>query len=278
MNGEQVQEMLNYIDPILVEEADRPLRRRMARPVRIGLIAACLCVVLVGAVTAASLIGGFHSLKFFEGLVFDEYPEGENYYEGLYNGYTVEGGMEFVALSDLPQETLDTAAEHPASTVAVDVHSWAEAEEYFALELPDNAWLDGVTQTSFRTNLSSDSVGPTVLECRTNYRDGDVRLEVNVTAYTERMYHPDYEVFQSALFPEGTDFTVEERGYDNGLSVLLTVAEFSPEDELRGRYGERLYRAHFAVGGVWYWVDASCKEAPERALESLETLLNSFVL
>ena len=107
---------------------------------------------------------------------------------------------------------------------------------------------------------------------------GEVKLTVRVTAHTERMEHPDHELYQGALFPEGTQFTTEERSYDNGLSVLLTTVEIPPEDAFYDWYGERLYRAHFAVNGVWYWVDASCKNAPEQARETLDTMLNSFVL
>lgn len=270
--AEQVQEMLGFVDPALVEEADCPRQRRPLRMGRLGLAAACLCAVLLGSVWAVSRAGGFRMVEFFEDLIFADQAD------DVYDGYNLWGGADFVALDELPQEVLDTAAEHPASTVAVDVHSWAEAEAYFALDLPENAWLERAKQTTFRTDLSSDHVGPTLLECRANYRDGDVRLTVNVTAHTERMEHPDYELYQGVLFSEGTQFTTEERSYDNGLSVMLATVEFAPEDTFYDYYGERLYRAHFAVNGVWYWVDASSQNAPEQALVTLETMLNSFVL
>lgn len=57
--------------------------------------------------------------------------------EAHYDGYTLEGGIDFLALEDLPQEALDMAAEHPASTVGLDLTSWEEAEAYFGLELPE---------------------------------------------------------------------------------------------------------------------------------------------
>lgn len=270
--AEQVQEILGYMDPALVEGADAPRQRRPARMGRLALAAACLCAVLLGSVWAVSRAGGFRMVEFFEDLIFEDETK------DTYNGYNLWGGADFIALDQLPQEVLDTAAEHPASTVAVDVHSWAEAEQYFAMDLPDNPWLDSMRQTTFRTDLSSDHAGPTQLECRANYRDGDVKLTVKVTAHTERMEHPDNELYQGALFPEGMQFTTEERSYDNGLSVLLATVEIPPEDAFYDWYGERLYRAHFAVNGVWYWVDASCKNAPEQAWETLDTMLNSFVL
>ena len=42
------------------------------------------------------------------------------------------------------------AAEHPASTVGLDLTSWEEAEAYFGLELPENAYLQEQLQSGFR--------------------------------------------------------------------------------------------------------------------------------
>jgi len=52
MNREQVQEVLNQIDPALIEELDVP-KKRQPRAWRAGLIAACLCAALVGTAVAA---------------------------------------------------------------------------------------------------------------------------------------------------------------------------------------------------------------------------------
>lgn len=82
------------------------------------------------------------------------------------------------------------AAEHPASTVGLDLTSWEEAEAYFGLELPENAYLQERLQSGFRAALSSDSEGPTALEWTAEYLDSGVRLEVWVTAYTQRMELP----------------------------------------------------------------------------------------
>lgn len=275
MNQEQVQEILNYLDPALIEEAERPRRGRMFRPVRIGLIAACLCVALVGTVTAVRLVGGFNSLELFEGWIFDDHPEGEVYYEGPYDGYTVKGGMAYVPLSDLPQEVLDLAAENPGSTVKVDLNDWEEAEVYFALDLPGNAYMEGLERKSFRACLSSDSEGPTALDCTAIYRDGGTQLKVRVTSYTERMKLDGYEAYYGWLYPSDVEFTTEERTYDNGLSALVTTAEMTPEYTITGGIE---YRADFSLSGVWYSVQVTNKTDPQAALMALETLLGSFAL
>lgn len=55
MKKEQVLELINSIDPDLIEEADiqAPARRRLTGRARAGLIAACLCLALVGTGFAA---------------------------------------------------------------------------------------------------------------------------------------------------------------------------------------------------------------------------------
>ena len=59
-------EAVGLVDPALVEQAAGPARRHSARrPLRTGLIAACLCAALLGSAWAANQIGGFQSLKFF---------------------------------------------------------------------------------------------------------------------------------------------------------------------------------------------------------------------
>ena len=266
---ERFQEALGYVDPALVEAADCPRRRRPLRLGRLALAAACLCAALLGTVWAAGLTGGFRLVEFFEGLRLEH---GE---ECVYDGYTLWGGVAFAALEDLPQEVLDTAKAHPASTVAVDVHSWSEAEEYFALDLPENEYLDGLIPSGFRSQLSSDQAGPTLLECQASYRSRQtpgLRVKVRMMAYTERMYRPDDELSISALFPEGTEFTTQGYTAASGLEALVTTVEF-PSDDPRG---SRMVRADFALSGVWYQVEASSRIEPDQALEAVEAVLEGF--
>ena len=170
------------------------------------------------------------------------------------------------------------AAEHPASTVGLDLTSGEEAEAYFGLELPENAYLQEQLQSGFRAALSSDSEGPTALEWTAEYLDSGVRLEVWVTAYTQRMDLPDHPVSQSHLLPSDTQYTTEEHTAPNGLSAVMTTVEQGPEDPYYDKWGARMFRADFALGGVWYRVDAYDRAEPQRAREALEELLNGFML
>ena len=104
------------------------------------------------------------------------------------------------------------------------------------------------------------------------------RLEVWVTAYTQRMDLPDHPVSQSHLLPSDTQYTTEEHTAPNGLSAVMTTVEQGPEDPYYDKWGARMFRADFALGGVWYRVDAYDRAEPQRAREALEELLNGFML
>ena len=121
--------------------------------------------------------------------------------------------------------------------MGLDLTSWEEAEAYFGLELPENAYLQEQLQSGFRAALSSDSEGPTALEWTAEYLDSGVRLEVWVTAYTQRMDLPDHPVSQSHLLPSDTQYTTEEHTAPNGLSAVMTTVEQGPEDPLLRQMG-----------------------------------------
>lgn len=59
MKNEQVLEWMNAIPPDLIEEADvqAPAKRRLPKIVRAGLIAACLCLALLGTAAAVHYAG-----------------------------------------------------------------------------------------------------------------------------------------------------------------------------------------------------------------------------
>mgnify|MGYP006866397550 FL=1 len=99
-----------------------------------------------------------------------------------------------------------------------------------------------------------------------------------MTAYTQRMELPDHPVSQSHLLPSDTQYTTEEHTAPNGLSAVMTTVEQGPEDPYYDKWGARMFRADFALGGVWYRVDAYDRAEPQRAREALEELLNGFML
>ena len=99
-----------------------------------------------------------------------------------------------------------------------------------------------------------------------------------MTAYTQRMELPDHPVSQSHLLPSDTQYTTEGHTAPNGLSAVMTTVEQGPEDPYYDKWGAWMFRADFALGGVWYRVDAYDRAEPQRAREALEELLNGFML
>ena len=59
MKKEQIFELMNAVPPDLVEEADiqAPVKRRFSKGVRGALIAACLCLALVGTRSEERRVG-----------------------------------------------------------------------------------------------------------------------------------------------------------------------------------------------------------------------------
>ena len=58
----------------------------------------------------------------------------------------------------------------------------------------------------------------------------------------------------------------------------MTTVEQGPGSPITTKWGARMFRADFALGGVWYRVDAYDQAEPQRAREALEELLNGFML
>lgn len=100
-----------------------------------------------------------------------------------------------------------------------------------------------------------------------------------MTAYTQRDGAARIiRSAQSHLLPSDTQYTTEEHTAPNGLSAVMTTVEQGPEDPYYDKWGARMFRADFALGGVWYRVDAYDRAEPQRAREALEELLNGFML
>lgn len=140
MKKEQVLELMSALDLELVEEAalQAPAGRRIPRLARAGLIAACLCLVLVGTGAAAVANGWIRvsDVKF--------YPT--THVNGTKSSYaevnTASDGSPYIPMDQFSQE----AQEFPYSSTYLPQYkgfdSWADAEEFLGVEISDNPVLD----------------------------------------------------------------------------------------------------------------------------------------
>lgn len=270
MNGEFVLETIGFLDAALVEEGDWEGKRRAAHPMKLVLLAACLCAGLLITALAAARIAGFDAVEFFKG--FQDLGR-------RYDGYSLSGGVEFIPLEKLSDELIELSGENPAVTVRLPVTDRSEAERLTGLELPEELSGQTLKLHSFAANLTSDAHGPTVLSFEEEYRDDDqwtLRLSVYSVVFTERMEDAKEPVTVSYVFPSGHTHTTGEYRTDAGLTVLLTEYKRPENDVFYGFYGAVTYYADFALDGIRYHLVACCPENPEAALEVLKAALEQF--
>lgn len=132
MKTEDIMNMMNHIDPALVEEVELTGRkkRRLSAPLRAGLIAACVCLALLGSALAVDAIWGVRVQKL----------EHEN---GLKEFNVVLDGVERIPVDSLPQEVVDLS---PLREI-IEFDSVEEAEKLLGISLPGFAPFQELEKT-----------------------------------------------------------------------------------------------------------------------------------
>ena len=125
MDKQNLLEAMNYLDPALVEAADAPAKRRLARPARVGLIAACLCVAMTGTVWALDTFFGVRL--------------GETESSFDYSAYDVQAEVERFDLSQFSEELREDLA---AGGLQWAHQSWQSAADYVGVPLLYSPLLD----------------------------------------------------------------------------------------------------------------------------------------
>lgn len=201
MKKEQALELINNIGPDLIEEADlqAPSRRRMPKAVRTGLIAACLCLALLGTAAAVH----------YAGVSIVDGGDGVTYLQGgiAYHPYD--------SLSD-KIKALDGVQETEHGQLIRTVPSWQAAEDFIGVNLMDNPVLDASPATHFGhiyDGVDSPFMvllsGPELSSARVYgcYEIGEANILVEASLFTDRHTSPEEgwdERFQ------GYDFNVIE--------------------------------------------------------------------
>ncbi len=141
MKKEQVLELMSALDPGLVEEAalQAPAGRRMPRLARAGLIAACLCLALVGTGVAAVVNGWIQvsDIKF--------YPT--THVNGKKSSYAevkvdADQGLAYIPFDQFSQEARDFPHSSTYLPQYKSFDTWDAAEEFLGIEIADNPVLD----------------------------------------------------------------------------------------------------------------------------------------
>lgn len=203
--------ILNHIDPELVESAAAPAKKRAVRPVRIAVIAACLCVALVGGAFAAEAIWGVpvftpleeNSLSggdFHGFTTVIEVPEGTDIEVPEKNevpdSTTVNplenqniNGVFKMPVDNYSQQARDVAAGLDGTRGGdLNFDSWDEAEEFLGIELMNNPVLEDAEPGSLFYGTSDAERADTETACHVTLFSMDGVL---TAARTEGVYIVD---------------------------------------------------------------------------------------
>lgn len=274
----RMMEAMSYVSPELVERAEQPPTNGPRRLPRTAVIAACLCLVLAGTALAGEVLLGVRISDFFTGFRDDQTDRS-------YSGFTIEGGITYLPAEDLSDEARAQAMEAPQTSQLLPFLSWDDAEDYFGLELQNNALLNQDHQANRYYSkgwercypctawLASDTEDLTAIDLSAMYElENSVRIEVRAAVYTERM---DYMKIPSHtnFYPDGSSFTQEDYTTPSGLKASILEID-SPSDELVNR--RPYYTAVFTLNGALFQVEAAYDPDPARALDSLKEILDAF--
>lgn len=272
---EKVQQAISYIDPALVEAVElNGRKRRMSAPLRAGLVAACVCLALVGTGLAVERILNVQIVDFT--------GDGEG------AGYQLQlNGIRGVPLDSLPEELLTASR-----LEGVDFATTEEAQTALGLELAGFApfengadreelhfkYNDGpVRHTHCTLNILGSMVGPNHIDVTAAYatylsgtapKDFLDRIYFYVTAciYTEEgLQEYDGPMDPWGLWmggPRDTEFTQSSFMAPDGqeVPVISAVYPVSVLDEqglpIDTVEGNSVY-AYYVMDGILYKVSVS---------------------
>lgn len=142
MKKEQILELMNAVPPDLIEEADilAPAKRRRPGFVRTGLIAACLCLALIGTTFAA--------VYYFSVQVFSNEEHA---------GYSISGSVTKYSLDSFSTE-LQAACKswEGPNPIQPEFDTWDEAKAFLGENIPC-VWPElELNQFSARVTLTQD--------------------------------------------------------------------------------------------------------------------------
>lgn len=258
--------ILNHIDPALVESAAAPAKKRTVRPVRIAVIAACLCAVLVG--------GAFAAAGMLELIPVHSFTRGDG---KVVSYYEKERTVHTIPLECFSQEALDFAAAQMSLPATRVCESWDEAEEFLGLEVADisaphglvptemSVQYDGRSEVKFHCAVSfaGRCDAPTFVDLYAAYKLNGVWIGVETTIATDR-----------SQMREGS----ETRTFlgDSSAEVIRWITPHGLEAAVVKYPDNEMYLGEFILNGMYFRFTAFGNTEPEKALSAMMELMDSF--
>lgn len=240
----------------------RPAKATAFRPVRAGLMAACLCLALAGTALAAQVYGV---------RLQDARHEDQFWFEAV-------GGAVRRPLDDLSEEV--RALEGAYAVQAFK--TWAELEQFVGLNLMDNPVLDAAPAQRFSVSFDGRT-GPflarvypdqSLIHAIGCFELGEADIELQGFVYTDRSEGPDRDPddpFWGFSLPEEAELTREAYATPSGLEAQLLLAD-SPEE------AQDVFLAAFSLNGTPFLLHVhSCGDV-DQARTVLLQILDGFQL
>ena len=271
--------------------AAEPGKRPRVRPWRTWLVAAVVCMALVGMAVAA---------KSPELLLFwENKPD-------IGDGYSVQYTVEFLPADTFsPEVAALAAAEEPNNHKYFD--TWDEMEQFIGLDLADNPVLDEAEPGSLGTQpwdmdhteqgtthilllpVCEDDGELSIVQCMGSYVLDGVWVRMMEFAYTERAKGTIYYHMGSVgdgerpmfgmVCPEGSETSEETYTTPSGLTALIVKTAW------QSKGGGSMCDAHFQIGGAAFSVTVGGGSSyglvsadPDQTMGILKRVLDGFAL
>lgn len=276
-----VLEVMNYIDPALVEEVELDgKKRRMSASLRVGLIAACMCLALLGSSIAAALLNGVFMGK----TVHNEELKTAGIVtitEERMDGVELHlEGMDLIPQAQISEDFREKMRVHLAlcdeldQTLSFECENWSTAAEWTGLPLGENEVLQTLEPNGCSISTGGISDDYRTISVWTNYKFEEKNAMVSVDAIfnienTECIELDHYYY----MWMEGSLIEQESWVLQDGSSAVIEVICDDSVSFLPPRY---YYMGHVIQNGGLYNVCVDWPVCEEEGRALLEQILNSF--
>lgn len=267
MKKEQVLALMNTIPPDLVEESDiqASKQRSLSRLVRVGLIAACLCLALIGTAAAVHYYIGIRLV------------DGDD-------GFTLaQGGIVCVPYDSLSEEIRTIIEETDNRYVIREASSWQDVEDLIGIDLMNNPVLDASPAQNYfaeyngvmgRFHVEPSRHSICAYGC---FEIGDVDINVESRLFIENSQSiQEYwdETFLGVRFPDDTEVTRDSYTAPSGL-----IAQIMEVHTLRENSADSFdCYGFFSLDGIPTIVRCASNTGMEEARAVLHQILAGFIL
>lgn len=266
MKKEQAFELMNAIPPDLIEEADfqAPAKRRRPKITRMGLIAACLCLALLGTAAAVNYFG-VSLTPGDDGFIY------------------MQGGVAYVPYDHLSEEIRAIIEEAGGRAAVQRVGSWQAAEDLVGIDLMNNPVLDASPARNFHATRGGVSgrfhvePGKDRLRVCGCFEIGEVNIEVESYLYTEYGL-ADLEnwdnTFVGVRFSDDSEVAFDTYTAPSGLTAQIIEA-YTPR---ASTYDSYYCFGSVSLHGIPAMIRCASTTSMEASRAALYQIMDGFIL